>query len=64
MASSSSVNLLPGGRFSASVLLQPVSGSAALLSALLSELFAGSELSSEGFVDDMVASRLLHRINW
>lgn len=58
MASSSSVNLVPGGRSPASVLLQPASGSAALLSGLLSELFTGSEPSSEALVDDMVASRL------
>lgn len=64
MASSSSVHLLPGGRFSASVLLLPVSGSAPLPSALLPELSPDPELSSEGFVNDMVASRLLHRINW
>lgn len=57
MVSSSSVNLLPGDRFSPSVLLLPASGSAALLSALLSEHFTGSELSSERFVTDMVTGR-------
>lgn len=58
MASSSSVNLVPAGRFSPSVLLLlPASGSAALLSALLSEHFTGSELPPEGFVTDMLTGR-------
>lgn len=54
MVSSSSVNLLPGARFSPSVLLLPASGSAALL---LSEHLTRSELSSEGFATDMVTGR-------
>lgn len=57
MASSSSVNLVPAGRFSPSVLLLPASGSAALLSALLSEHFTGSELPPEGLVTDMLTGR-------
>lgn len=57
MVSSSFVNLLPGARLSPSALLLPASGSAALLSALLSEHLTRSELSSDGFATDMVTGR-------